>query len=352
MRVSRLSIISDTLLRAKHIGGELGGVFETQCLSLDSFSDAEPTEFTVGDVNLDCKQISDLKIWLKRRPKNGRVVFLVDKGSHHQAVQANAIGATDVMLRPLKGKTLLKTLLGDLESLAGGPSGIPPGSSAGVVAGIGALQAIFASASLGAPLDSTTINAAGESVVSNIEEEGIKRWIETVRKHHSQTYQHCLIVTGVAVSFGQHLRFPPTDQCRLATAGLLHDIGKARIPLAILEKPGPLDAEELAIMRQHPLLGYEALRPIEGIHPEMLDLVTHHHEHLDGSGYPHGLQASELSDLVRSMTIADIFGALIERRSYKPPMSGEAAFQILLDMGTKLDKDLVRAMRPISQCHF
>src|SRR5829696_2824775 len=94
---------------------------------------------------------------------------------------------------------------------------------------------------------------------SNIEEEGFARWIATVRKHHSQTYQHCLIVTGVAVTFAQDLGFSKTDRHRVATAGLLHDVGKARIPLSILEKPGPLNDDELAIMRKHPLLGYDAL---------------------------------------------------------------------------------------------
>jgi HD-GYP domain-containing protein (c-di-GMP phosphodiesterase class II) len=67
--------------------------------------------------------------------------------------------------------------------------------------------------------------------------------------------------------------------------------------------------------------------------------------YLDGSGYPHGLQANEISDLVRIMTISDIFAALIERRSYKAPMSGEDAYQILVDMGPKLDKELVREFR-------
>ena len=72
-------------------------------------------------------------------------------------------------------------------------------------------------------------------------------------------------------------------------------------------------------------------------------MVVHHHEYLDGSGYPHKLSGSEISDLVRIITIADVFGALIERRSYKPPLTGDAAYKILLDMGPKLDKDLVRA---------
>jgi HD-GYP domain-containing protein (c-di-GMP phosphodiesterase class II) len=78
-------------------------------------------------------------------------------------------------------------------------------------------------------------------------------------------------------------------------------------------------------------------------------MVVHHHEYLDGSGYPHGLGASELSDLVRMMTIADVFGALIERRAYKAPSSCEAAYQVLERMGPKLDADLVREFRPFAR---
>src|SRR3954452_1245187 len=126
---------------------------------------------------------------------------------------------------------------------------------------------------------------------------------------------------------------------------MLHDIGKARIPLSILEKPDRLDQDEMALMRKHPEYGLEALGANCALPPEMLDMVVHHHELLDGSGYPHGLMGNEISDLVRIMTISDIFGALIERRSYKPPLSGEAAYQILTDMGSKLDVDLVRAFR-------
>jgi HD-GYP domain-containing protein (c-di-GMP phosphodiesterase class II) len=83
--------------------------------------------------------------------------------------------------------------------------------------------------------------------------------------------------------------------------------------------------------------------------PDMIDMVVHHHEYLNGSGYPHGLGADKFSDFVRLMTIAGIFGALIERRSHKPPLSGTAAFAILQNMGGKLDKDILRAFRPIAQ---
>jgi putative nucleotidyltransferase with HDIG domain len=344
-----LSIISDSAYRAETIGNQLHGVFQTKLIPLDEIPDSPPPQFTICDVNLDSPLIPALKHWLQRRPKNGKIILAVDKGSRFQAVQASALGATDLLPRPLEGKAVLKELFGDLESLAGGPG---VAASPGVTAGVKALQSIFASASLGAALDPRSIDLAGETIVSNITSDGFGRWINVVRKHHSQTYQHCLIVTGVAVAFAQHLHFGSADQQKIATAGLLHDIGKARIPVAILEKPGPLDADELAIMRQHPLMGYEALQKMPELAPEMLDMVVHHHEYLDGSGYPHGLEASQLSDLVRTVTIADIFGALIERRSYKPPMSGEAAYGILKDMSSKLDSDLVRAFQPISAAHF
>jgi putative nucleotidyltransferase with HDIG domain len=348
--MNRLSIISDSLDRAGHVRTQLAGLFETHCFHRGGIRNAEPKEYTIVDINLtDESHLSDIRIWLKLRPRDGKVIFAVEPGVRQQAVQAFAIGATDLVPRPIDGKMLVTKLLGDIESLAGDPSNLSIGNLHGISAGIGALQRIFASACLGAPLDPKTINTAGETVIAHIEAEGLVSWIDSVRKHHSQTYQHCLLVTALAVTFGRQLGFSSLDQQRLAFAGLLHDIGKARIPIAILEKPGPLDGDELAVMRQHPLLGFEAIRAVPGLHSEMLDMVVHHHEYLDGSGYPHGLEASELSDFVRIITIADIFGALIERRDYRAPLSGEAAYRILIDMGPKLDKDLVREFRAISR---
>jgi putative nucleotidyltransferase with HDIG domain len=274
----------------------------------------------------------------------GKAIFLTDKSSRIESMQAFALGATDVMHHPLREQELMTRLWGEFKSLAGGPPDLQLPHSPGVAEAVGALQNIFLSACVGGHLDPTSINEAGEAIVGQIETQGLASWIDIVRKHHSQTYQHCLLVTGVAVAFGQHLGLSLADRQRLSFAGMLHDIGKARIPIPILEKPGPLSQDEIAVMRHHPQHGIDALRGVD-VASEMLDMVVHHHEYLDGSGYPHGLVASEIADLVRIMTIADIFGALIERRSYKAPLSGEAAYQILLKMGPKLDKDLVREFR-------
>ena len=101
-------------------------------------------------------------------------------------------------------------------------------------------------------------------------------------------------------------------------------------------------------MQKHPQYGLDALKSTSGIDQEMTDMVLHHHEYLDGSGYPHGLQRNEISDFVRMITISDIFAALVEKREYRPPMHSRAAYQILLDMDPKLDKDLVREFNFVS----
>ncbi len=312
--------------------------------------DQQPARYTVLDISLgDPSRLLELKDWLKRKPKDSKIVIVTDRASRLEDARAFAIGATHVLHRPIDAKLLLTRLWGDFATLSHTSQfSVSAQERPGLAAAVDTLQSIFSSACLGGPLDPTIVETAGDAVVDQVEVQGLTAWIDTVRTHHSQTYQHCLLVTGLAAAFGQRLGIAHKDRQRLSVAGMLHDIGKARIPVAILEKPGPLDQHELAIMRKHPQLGLDALETVPGLQAEMIDMVIHHHEYLDGSGYPHGLQGREISDLVRMITIADVFGALIERRSYKPPLSSESAYQILRDMGPKLDSDLVREFRLVS----
>ena len=128
----------------------------------------------------------------------------------------------------------------------------------------------------------------------------------------------------------------------------MHDIGKAHVPRSILDKRGHLDRSEEETMRRHPVIGYELLKNISGISPEILDGVRHHHEYLDGLGYPDGLTAPQISDLVRLLTISDIFAALIESRPYSPAMSRQNAYQVLCGMDEKLERPLVKAFRNVA----
>lgn len=343
--MNQLGIFTDSAAKRETIRAQLGGLFDLRFFELGNVHDVEPQPFLMFDVSLRGQHLLELKEWLKRRPKDGRVIFVTDKSSHVQSIQAQALGATDVVHRPLDGKAVIRKLLGDFDSLAEDDPSDPIRESPGVSVALDALQSIFSSACLGEPLNPAAVEVAGQAVVSRIESQGLGSWVDTIRRHHSQTYQHSLIVTGVAVAFGQQLGVSRADRLRLSFAGMLHDIGKARVPLTILEKPTALEADEMAILRKHPEFGIEALKSAPALHKEMLDIVLNHHEYLDGSGYPNGLMGAEISDLVRILTISDVFGALLERRAYKAPLPGEVAYRMLCDMGPKLDKDLVREFR-------
>ena len=129
---------------------------------------------------------------------------------------------------------------------------------------------------------------------------------------------------------------------------MFHDIGKAVIPVALLDKPGRLDAHERALIKTHPAAGYDALKGRAGISQEVLDAVLHHHEYLDGSGYPDALSDASITDTVRILTISDIFAALIEDRRYRPAMAREAAYDIICNMRGKLEAPLVAAFKPVA----
>ena len=185
-------------------------------------------------------------------------------------------------------------------------------------------------------------------IIKAVKHSSLREWLTAVGCHHTDTYRHCLFVTGFAVAFAQHLGMREGDQRRLTRAALLHDVGKAFISTAILDKPGKLTDEETAIMREHPRRGYEALAEQGSYPPEMLDVILHHHELLDGTGYPHNLAGNQISDIVRLTTIVDIYSALIEERAYRLPYTHARAFSIMEKMGDKLDQQLLQAFRPVA----
>lgn len=192
-------------------------------------------------------------------------------------------------------------------------------------------------------VDAAVIDATLEPILGAIGTGGLKAWLETVRAYDDATYQHCLLVAGLAATFAIDLGFSTADREHLVRAALVHDVGKAKIPLSILNKPGPLDPGERAVMREHAALGHEILVKAGGFDETVLTVVRHHHEMLDGSGYPDGLKGEAIRDIVRLITVCDVYAALVERRPYRAPMPSAKAMEILYGMEGKLDIDLVRA---------
>jgi putative nucleotidyltransferase with HDIG domain len=268
-------------------------------------------------------------------------LFVVHRHLHHPIAQAHALGATWVAHSATEAAIRLArveaTMRASQAAVECAPDRMADSSAAftSMFSAVGRGQAIN-------PADAETVTS---QIIASINQYGLSGWLDNVRKYHEGTFQHCLLVTGIAVGFAVDIKFAAQDVKRLGMAAALHDIGKARIPLPILDKPGRLDPREEEIMRQHPAIGHDLLKDIPGISSETLDAVRHHHEYLDGSGYPDALTASQISDIVRLLTISDIFAALIESRSYRPPMSRDDAYKVLCDMGGKLEEALVREFR-------
>jgi HD-GYP domain-containing protein (c-di-GMP phosphodiesterase class II) len=131
------------------------------------------------------------------------------------------------------------------------------------------------------------------------------------------SYMHSVAVCALMVSLGRTLGLDEA-QCREAgLAGLLHDMGKALMPIEVLNKPGKLTDEEFAIMRSHPERGHELLVEGGGAGAMALDVCLHHHERPDGRGYPHGLQGDALSLHARMGTVCDVYDAITSNRPYK-----------------------------------
>ncbi|KQP58224.1 hypothetical protein ASG40_10130 [Methylobacterium sp. Leaf399] len=209
------------------------------------------------------------------------------------------------------------------------------------------IRGAFEAAQSGEPIRAAEVDAGTEVILEAISDCGIRTWLETISHHDSQLYQHSLSVAGYAAAFSLQLNFSRADQMRLSKAALLHDLGKARIPAAILNKPGKLTADEMAVMRTHPDIGADILAAQGEFDDAMLAVVRHHHEMLDGSGYPSGLAGPSIPDLVRLVTICDIHSALTERRPYRNPLPHDEAHAIMCKMSSKLDLPLLRAFAPI-----
>jgi HD-GYP domain-containing protein (c-di-GMP phosphodiesterase class II) len=150
------------------------------------------------------------------------------------------------------------------------------------------------------------------------------------------TARHSRGVAAYGLLIGETLGLPPAELRDLRRAGLLHDIGKLGVPNSILDKPGRLTDDELAVMREHPRHTEEILRGVAAFAPFAV-ISAAHHERIDGGGYHRGVRADELPVAARALAVADVFEALTAERPYRAPMAPEAALRIMREgAGTHL----------------
>jgi putative two-component system response regulator len=139
---------------------------------------------------------------------------------------------------------------------------------------------------------------------------------------------HSNRMADYAVELGESVGLAEQALEELRIACLLHDVGKVSVPDGILMKPGRLSAEEMEIVREHPVVGERICAPLKSLR-RILPVIRHHHERMDGSGYPDGLRGEQIPVQARILQIADIYDALTTDRPYRMALSTEEALQIL-----------------------
>ncbi len=144
------------------------------------------------------------------------------------------------------------------------------------------------------------------------------------------THGHCERLSDYSAGLGVRLGLEPEQITALRRAGIVHDIGKVVVPDAILSKPGPLTPDEQRIIRQHPIEGERICTPLKCFHL-VLPIIRHHHEKLDGSGYPDGLKGEQIPLTARILQIVDVYDALTTERSYRNALSSMEALKIMED---------------------
>jgi putative two-component system response regulator len=142
------------------------------------------------------------------------------------------------------------------------------------------------------------------------------------------TQGHCKRLANYSARLGEHMGLPAEEIRALRRAGIVHDIGKVAVPDSILLKPSPLTRSEQKILRQHPLVGERICAPLKSFHL-VLPIIRHHHEKMDGSGYPDGLKGEQIPLTARVLQIVDVYDALSTQRPYKPALSTAAALSVM-----------------------
>ncbi|WP_372422155.1 HD-GYP domain-containing protein [Salinarimonas chemoclinalis] len=336
-------VVSDTGRMASDVATALRGR-SVLCVRPRHVGPAIVSSIASAIVEADLRQVADVEAAIASYARLDGVptVFVADAETARILSADPRFSARPILVRPLS-PTAIEAALASLRAPVDTPL------AGGVSAAILALTDAFADVSAGRPIAVAPFASASRCFVSALKvaaaaDATLASFVRDIERHHSATLRHSLSVAMNAALFGLHLGLGRAELALVVEAALLHDIGKAIVPLEVLDKPGRLDPEELVAVRAHPSEGERLLKNASHpVAPEILRVVRHHHEYLDGSGYPDGLKEQGIPDIVRLMTVVDIFTALVEDRPYKTPMPHAQAVAILRGMTEdgKLDPAIV-----------
>ena len=212
------------------------------------------------------------------------------------------------------------------------------------------VKRLFQDVRLGRSVDTEEAQAVVAEMVDNITRDAdASLWITNLKNRDEYNSLHCLNVCVLTLAYCRYLGYEREELERIGLGAVLHDVGKARVPREILNKPGRLTDEEFAVMKRHTLDGYEMLSSTGSLSDLTLRIVRSHHERVAGQGYPDGLAGQDILEPVLAVGIADAYDALTSDRPYKDGLSAEKALGILHkeapeEFGTELMEGFIRCV--------
>ncbi len=181
-----------------------------------------------------------------------------------------------------------------------------------------AMQSMFQDVRLGKAVDAEHCLPLVDDITQSVSRNpGAIVSLARLKTSDDYTYMHSVAVCALMVSLARQLKLDDADTREAGLAGLVHDLGKALMPPEVLNKPGALTREEFAIMKSHPEAGHRMLVEGRGVGPVPLDVCLHHHEKVNGKGYPHGLAGDEISLFSKMGAVCDVYDAITSNRPYK-----------------------------------
>ncbi len=206
------------------------------------------------------------------------------------------------------------------------------------------VQGLLQDVRLGKQLDPAKalplVKAMRSSVLQN---PGALISLSRIKNADTYTFQHSVSICALLVSFAQALGMDAATVEEAGLGGLLHDVGKMKVPNEILNKPGKLTEDEFVVMKSHADLGEAILRGVPGISSLVVRIAGEHHEKVSGGGYPRGIAAGEISQIGRMAAIVDVYDALTSNRVYHKGKEPSEVLKRLLEWsGSHLDGDLVQ----------